>query len=185
MRKWLGLSNYTRALRPALEILNKVGNGLALPEYVREGALKLYKQCIARSLTRGRKRIALMSACIYVSCQGFNYPVGLNKLCKASQVSKSELVRSKKFIKRFIKLSEGVVEPGAYVSRYCYELGLGEGDVTDSLIYLKKLKLVNKSSQALAVTSIYFTGKSSIRKLARVSGLSKSYVWECIKMARA
>ena len=125
-----------------------------------------------------------MGACIYVSCQGFNYPVSLAGLCRACDVSKSELVRGKKFIKRFIRLNEGVVEPGAYVSRYCYELGLSEADVTESLINLNKLRLVNKSSQALAVTSIYFTGKASIRGLARVSGLSRSYVWECIKTAR-
>ena len=112
MSNWLGLSALIRCLRPGLVALNKIGNELDLPELVRINALKLYKHCIAKKLTQGRKRELIVSACLLISSQGHNYPLDVKSLCKACDCTRHELFKTKRFIKRFIKVSEGFVYQG-------------------------------------------------------------------------
>ncbi len=173
--------NYIRALKPALDLLNSINNNLDLPKRVSINALMIYKQCIIKKLTRGRKRESLISACIYISCQENDYPINFKKLCNACNVSRKELIRNKKFIKKFIQTSNQLISKEQYTTKYGYALKLSEEDITKALSIAKKIRL-NKSNNSIATISTYLTGKTSIRKLASISGLSKSHIEQLIKL---
>lgn len=161
---------------------NAVCNTLVLPRVVRHQSFNLYQQCLSKRLTQGRRLELIIGACIIISSRLLDYPVNLKQLCSACDCSKNNLFRNVKFVNRFFKV-KARVSPLAYVSRYCYELGFAEADKTKALSKLEKVNklLVNKSSSTKAAVSVYLTGRTSYRKLSRVSGLSKNHLNNCVK----
>ena len=103
MPDWLSYDNLMCGLSPAIVLINSVSNELSLPEIVVKNAVNIYRLCIVKKLTIGRKRESITGACVYISSQGVNYPIDLNKLCKVLEVDKKDLIRQKKFINRYVE----------------------------------------------------------------------------------
>ncbi len=185
---WMSYDKFVKDLRPALELFNSSCNTLDLPENVRKNALALYKQLIAKSLTEGRRRKLMLCASAYISCKEMNYPVNIPDLCKAFECKKTEMIRAMKFINEHVKTGKEMINPGEYVNRYCYELMLDEKKTTKSLKELDKTraKLENKSSQAVAAATVYTANKdkTSIRKIQRLTGVSKTCITNCLKILK-
>lgn len=170
-----------KALKNSLIVLNTIINELDLPKQVSKNSLNIYKLLIAKRLTRGRNRNELISACVYTVSQAANYPIDLNKLCKTSDSDKKGIIRQQKFIKRFIELKNNIT-PEQYMAKYSHELGLDEATKTKALKDLPKIN--NTKPEIIAATSIYLNSDKSIRKIARVTGLSKNAISANIKKVR-
>lgn len=163
-------------------IFNSVANELSLPRSVRYCSFNFYQRCLRMRLSQGRRLELIIGACIILCSKLSDYPFKLKRLCRACSCSKSDLFRNLRFINKFLKL-KARVSPEAYVSRYCYELGLSEADKTlalDNLEMVNKV-LFNKPGSTRAAVSVYLTGRASYRKLSRVTGLSKTHLNNCVK----
>ncbi|MBD3311991.1 hypothetical protein GF352_00860 [archaeon] len=163
-------------------VFNSVANELSLPRSVRYCSFNLYQECLGMRLSQGRRLELIVGACVILCSKLLDYPINLKRLCSACDCSKSDLFRNLRFINKFLKL-KALISPEAYVSRYCYELGLSEDDKTLALKKLKRVNevLINKSSSTRAAVSVYLAGRASYRKLSRVSGLSKTHLNNCVK----
>ncbi len=185
MPEWLSYDGLKRGLSPAIILLNKVTGELDLPSHVSDYSLRLYEILLRKKLTSGRKRESLVGACIYISCLGVNYPINLNKLCKVLDVSKKDLIHQKKFIKRFVVTNEQGITIESYINRYSYLLGLTQEQVTQSIRASKIIskKLINRKTTIISAVSVYIVmrHKISIRDVARLTGLSRSGIYEAYK----
>ena len=185
MPECLSYDNLERGLSPAIIILNKVSNGLNLPEHVNNYSIRLYEILLVKKLTGGRKRESLLGACVYISCQGTNYPINLNSLCKLLKVDKKELIRQKKFIKRFVVTNEQGITTESYINKYGYLLGLKQTEVSQAINLSKAVEkeLSNKTVPIKAATCLYLVvrNKISIRDMARATGLSRSGIYNAYK----
>lgn len=179
---------FLRNLKPALPVFNSICNTLNLSEQVRRNALSVYKQLIIKGLTKGRKRNVLISACIYLTCKEMNYPISLNGLCKACESNRTAMIKTLKKIKKCVKTEGAVITPEEYVNKYCYELGLSETEKTKTLKKLKEIseKLINKSSSAVAAVTVYTANKEkvSIRRIEKLTGVSRTQITNCLKIIR-
>jgi len=182
------LFSFERCLSPALVLLNQAINSLNLPNHVGRNAYNLYKRLILKKLTTGRKREGLVGACIYISCLGVNYPVNLEKLCKVLEIEKKELIRQKKFIKRFVVTNEQGITTESYINKYSYQLGLKQEEITqaEKIYKIIEKELINHKSGIKAAVSIYLAtrNKPSIRDMARTTGLSRSGIHEAYKKVK-
>ncbi|MFA5406801.1 MAG: hypothetical protein WC307_05595 [Candidatus Nanoarchaeia archaeon] len=185
MPEWLSYDPLRRGLNPAIVILNKASGELNLPDHVNNYSIRLYEMLLAKKLTVGRKRESLIGACVYISCLGVNYPINIDKLCKSLEIEKKELIRQKKFIKKFVVTNEQGITIESYINKYSYQLSLEQEEVTQSIRISKIIsqRLINRKIPIISAVSIYLVmrNKVSIRDLARLTGLSRSGIYEAYK----
>jgi len=179
---------YFSKRRPAISLIYSVANELGLSGKVVDFSTRLYLILLGKRLTVGRKREALVGACIYISCMGVNYPIKLVDLCRVLDVSKKELVRQKRFIKRHVDSNEQGFSVNAYINRYGFELGLSVAEVSQALRVFKIINesLINHKTSIIAAVCVYLAcrHKVSLRGLARLTGLSRSGIFEAYKRVK-
>ena len=185
MPEWLSYDKVQRGFNPAIGILNDVTNQLSLPSHIFDFSSRLYKKLVVMKLTSGRKREPLMGACIYISCLGTNYPIDFNRLCKILECEKKELIRQKKYIKRYVETNEEGITVESYINRYGYHLGLEQLEITQAnkLTKITEQELMNQTVKVKAATCLYLVARNkvSIRQVTRVTGLSISALHSTIK----
>jgi len=185
MPDWLNYDKLNRGFNPAMNILNDVTNQLNLPRHVHDYSSRIYKRLIMMKLTCGRRRESLMGACIYISCLGTNYPIDLNRLCKILECEKKEVIRQKKYIKRYVETNEEGITVESYINRYGYHLGLEQTEISHAMTLAKMVEqeLMNKTVRVKAATCIYLVARNkiSIRQVTRATGLSISAIHSSVK----
>ena len=173
-----------RSLVNAINALNEVSNSLDLPEHVGRDALGVYRQLLGKRLTSGRKRDILIGACVYLSCKEHDYPLNLKILCEVCECSKKELIRNKKFIKKFVETNEQLISTESYVRNYSNQLSLKPLEVTKAIRLAKSIsKESNSNNNVIATTATYLAArdKVSFRELSGISGLSTSIIHKSVK----
>ncbi len=177
----------TRSLTRGLAVFNDINNVLELPEHIIRHSLSIYEYLLRKGLTSGRKREALIGACIYASCIAENYPIILKQLCKAAGVTKKEIIRQKKHIKQFVMINERI-SAESYIQRYGYLLNLSHEEITTALKILKTKgsALKNKMPQIKAASCLYIAaqGKKSMREISKKTSLSINAIFSGIKMIK-
>ena len=186
MPDWLSYDNLMRGLSPAIVLINSVSNELSLPEIVVKNAVNIYRLCIVKKLTTGRKRESITGACVYISSQGVNYPIDLNKLCKVLEVEKKDLIRQKKFINRYVETNEEGITTEQYIHKYAFQLSLNQEEITHAINLHKQLSnyLINKKPEVIASTLIHLVSNASIRQVTRISKISNSILAQTLKELR-
>jgi len=188
MPDWVYYDKSNRGLIPALNLINSVSSELNLTKNVVEFSSRLYQILLNKKLTVGRKRESLVGACIYICCQGVNYPIKLKELCKSLDITNKELVRQKKHIKQHVETNEQGISIESYISRYGYELRLNNEEITqaEQIVKMISQKLINHKTDIKAAVSLYLAtrNKNSIRDIARTTGLSRSGIYEAYKKVK-
>lgn len=186
MPDWLSYDNLMRGLSPALVIINSVSNELSLPEIVVKNAVNIYRLCIVKQLTVGRRRESLAGACVFISCQGVNYPIDLIKLCKVLEIERKDLIRQKKFINRYVETNEEGITTQQYIYRYGRELYLDERTITQAIQLSNKFEesLINKKPEVIASALMHLVSNKSIRQVTRVSKISNNTLCTTLKEIR-
>jgi len=188
MPDWVYYDKENRALTPALNLINSVSSELNLTKNVVEFSSRLYQILLNKKLTVGRKRESLVGACIYICCQGVNYPIKLKELCKSLDITKKELIRQKKHIKQHVETNEQGISIESYIIRYGYELRLKPEEITiaEKTYKIIEKQLINHKPGIKAAVSLYLAtrNKNSIRDIARTTGLSRSGIYEAYKKVK-
>ncbi len=162
---------------------NKIANLMDLPEIVRNESINIYEYCKKKKLTRGRKKSIFIAACILIASKEVGYPINIKKLANVAETKIKDIIRNEKFIKRFLNYKIRIA-PENYLFKYANDLNLTEHEKSKALKILEKIKNLNKRPESLAAISIYLAGLSSLRKIAKISGLSKNHIWESSKMIK-
>ncbi len=162
--------SFKKAFMPAYAIIQQLKGEHYLPERVVRTALEVYKKLMNSKGTRGRNRDELVKACIMIASDNLNYPLMIKEW------KSRELMRQKRYVNRVTGLKQRRVEAHMYASRIGWELRLSEKEISEAI------KLCNDAyGTGIACAALNKACRVSLRKLARITGLSRNYVWRLSK----
>jgi len=165
------MKNFKKSFMPAYFIAQELMSKHSLPLRIVRNALDIYALLIRKKGTRGRNRETLIKACILIAAENMNAPL-LIKSWRTKQI-----LRQKRHIRRVLGIKPRQIESHMYVSLLSYKLGLAEQDIS------KALELVcDKHGVGFACAAIHLACGISLRKLARLTGLSRNYILRLKKL---
>ncbi len=134
LRKWHKRtsisSSMERNLAIALSELQRISSSLSLPKNIEEESALLYRKAVQKGLIRGRLIESVVAAVLYTICRKSGIPRTLDEIAEVSGISKKEIGRTYRFLKRDLGISMPLTNPVHYVPRFASELGLS-GEVQE------------------------------------------------------
>ena len=128
LRKWHRRSSVSssieRNLTIALGDLDRIASYLGLPANIKEAAALLYRKAVEKGLIRGRLIESVVAAVVYMVCRQYGIPRTLDEITEVSQVSKKEIGRTYRFLKKELYVDVPLTNPVYYVPRFASALGL-------------------------------------------------------------
>ena len=128
LRKWHKRasisSSMERNLTIALNELDRICSVLGLPANIKESAALLYRKAVEKGLIRGRLIESVVAAVLYTVCRQSSIPRTLDEISAVSGISKKEIGRTYRFLKRDLGIKMPLTNPVHYIPRFASELGL-------------------------------------------------------------
>ena len=139
--------------------LKRIGTNLNLPNYVREDAMRLYKEAFKRKLLRGRSINAMVAACLYLACRRKEIPRTLQEITNEASANDKDVRRSYTTLIREFNLKSPSTDPVSLIPRYINELGL-DSEIEQLTIkilkvYSSKYSVSGKDPKGLCAGAIY------------------------------
>ncbi len=186
IRKWqkrIRIASATdRNLASAFSNMGRVVSAMSLPKNVEEAAAAIYRKAVKSNLIRGRSIEGVVAASIYAACRQCNVPRTLDEVADASSVSRKEIGRTYRYMRRQLKLNLMPTSPQDYVPRFCSELKV-RGDVqirtNEILRDAKELEITSgKGPTGVAAAAIYIAtiqcnDRRTQRDVAEVAGVTE------------
>ncbi len=117
-----------RNLEQALTVLKRFCEKLVLPSYVRDEAIRIYREALRKGLVRGRSIVSMVAASLYAACRKLGVPVRLKKIAeisvmaydergetKALENAKKEVSRCYRLLLKELSLPVKLADPSIYV----------------------------------------------------------------------
>ncbi len=117
-----------RNLEQALTVLKRFCEKLVLPSYVRDEAIRIYREALRKGLVRGRSIVSMVAASLYAACRKLGVPVRLKKVAeisvmaydergetKALENAKKEVSRCYRLLLKELRLPVKLADPSIYV----------------------------------------------------------------------
>lgn len=146
-------------LQFALSEIDRMCNGLGLPENVKEISSAIYRRALDEDLIRGRSIESVAASAIYIAAKERNIPRSLDEVTKVSRIEEKKIGRAKRHISRELDLKVEPSDPKNYVPRFCSNLGLSKKveNMANELIdeAVDKGLLSGKSPTGFAAAAIY------------------------------
>ncbi len=128
LRKWHKRSSIASSIERNLTIamgdLERISSYLGLPANIREAAALLYRKAVEKGLIRGRLIESVVAAVIYMVCRQYGIPRTLDEISEISGISKKEIGRTYRFLKKELYVDVPLTNPIYYVPRFASALGL-------------------------------------------------------------
>lgn len=186
LRKWQArtriISSVERNLAQALNELDRLGDLLNLPSYVREEAARIYRDAVDKGLVRGRSIESVIAAAIYIACRIAKIPRSLDEIAKHTRVSRKEIARCYRLLLYELKIKVSTSDPSDYVPRIVHALGL-PGTVVKRAIELLNLAREKgitggKDPAGVAAAAVYIAAeelgiKKTQKEIAYVAGVTE------------
>ncbi|MFW9900885.1 MAG: transcription initiation factor IIB family protein [Candidatus Thorarchaeota archaeon] len=139
--------------------LKRIGTNLNLPNYVREDAMRLYKEAFKRKLLRGRSINAMVAACLYLACRRKEIPRTLQEITNEASANDKDVRRSYTTLIKEFNLKSPSTDPVSLIPRYINELGL-DSEIEQLTIkilkvYSSKYSVSGKDPKGLCAGAIY------------------------------
>lgn len=152
-----------RNLLTATVELKRLSFNLNLPGYIKNEALKLYKDTFKKKMIKGKSIKGMLAACIYFICKNKGVPRTFREIYEESPVSlKSLKICYKDLVNKF-KLKAQAINPINYIPRFISKLKLDfeiEKLSTKILqIYLKEKFINGKNPLGFCAGAIYLALK--------------------------
>ncbi|MCK4480763.1 MAG: transcription initiation factor IIB, partial [Candidatus Lokiarchaeota archaeon] len=104
--------------------LKRISTNLNLPIYIREDAMRLYREAFKKKLLRGRSINAMVAACLYLACRRKQLPRTLQEITNEAQANAKDVRRSYTTIIREFNLKSPSTDPVSLIPRYINDLEL-------------------------------------------------------------
>ncbi len=128
LRKWHKRSSIASSIERNLTIamgdLERISSYLGLPPNIREAAALLYRKAVEKGLIRGRLIESVVAAVVYMICRQYGIPRTLDEIAEVSGISKKEIGRTYRFLKKELYVDVPLTNPIYYVPRFASALGL-------------------------------------------------------------
>ncbi|MFX1357732.1 MAG: transcription initiation factor IIB family protein [Promethearchaeota archaeon] len=113
-----------RNLLIATTELKRIGSALNLPNYVKEEAMRLYREVFKRKLLRGRSINSMIAACIYFAIRKFKLSRTFQEVLDESAENDKDVRRCYRVLIRELNLKAPNTNPSSLIPRYIAELDL-------------------------------------------------------------
>lgn len=171
-----------RSLPETIRALDRYASFLELPKSIREEAGFICKKALERGFLRGRSIEALVAAAIYASCRISGVPRTLEEMSNVTGMPRKVVAKSYGALARVLQLRVPQSKPVDYISRFCSELGLGNGVQAEARRILKEiddvdgslsLSPIGTSAAAIYLASLACGERRPQKAIARVAGVSE------------
>lgn len=150
-----------RNLSQALNVLNRIGKALDIPQNVLERAAYVYRMALQRDLIRGRAIKSIMAAALYASIRYNEIPRTLSEVSEAADIEEPELNRDYTLLVRELKLRMPVVDPAKYIKKICAKVGLSKKVLVEAekIVRLAQKKGITsgKGPEGVAAAAVYYS----------------------------
>lgn len=170
-------------LRLAISFINDLLNKLHLPYFVKDDAIKYYKQLMQKKKIRKDKVRSISAALVYLVCRKSSIPLSFKRVASGSDIEKSELASS---YMETIELLKVEVPPPSIESLAIYiakKADLKPKTVALARKIANKLEkeiILGKDPNSIAAAAVYLAAKrkgeevekSKMAKIASVSDVT-------------
>jgi len=186
LRKWHKRASIStsmeRNLAIALNELDRICSVMGLPANVKEEAALLYRKAVEKGLIRGRLIESVVAAVLYTICRQKRIPRTLDEISVASGISKKEIGRTYRFLKRDLGIKMPLTNPVYYIPRFASELGLTGGvqekarEILEDAIV--KGLISGRGPTGVAAAALYIAGvmqgeRKTQKEVADVAGVTE------------
>ena len=166
-----------------LSAINTPCDRLALPQYVKQEIMNLFKKIRESGRSRGHRYNEVVATCILAICKRDHIPKKLVDIAKVTNVAKKRIFRSyQKYIDIFDEeCAKSFAEPSDYVAQISSKLDIDQNTVTKARNLLVAIKDSNSfigrspvsvSAAALYITCIYNGMPISQKRIAEAADIT-------------
>ncbi len=143
--------------------LKRISTNLNLPIYIREDAMRLYREAFKKKLLRGRSINAMVAACLYLACRRKQLPRTLQEITNEAQANAKDVRRSYTTLIREFNLKSPSTDPVSLIPRYINDLEL-DSEIEQLTIkilnsYKARFSISGKDPKGLCAGAIYLASK--------------------------
>ena len=151
--------------------LKRISTNLNLPIYIREDAMRLYREAFKNKLLRGRSINAMVAACLYLACRRKQLPRTLQEITNEASANAKDVRRSYSTLLREFNLKSPSTDPVSLIPRYINELGLDSEieQLTTKILnsYRAKFSISGKDPKGLCAGAIYLASRMKNKDLTQ------------------
>jgi transcription factor IIIB subunit 2 len=108
------------------KLIQEIGSQLRINNHCMDVAHNFYKMAVNQNITRGRNRIYVITACLYMTCRLEGTSHLLLDFSDVTQVNVFDLGRTLNFLTRTLKINLPTTDPCLYIVRFAVMLELGD-----------------------------------------------------------
>ena len=162
--------------------LKRISTNLNLPIYIREDAMRLYREAFKKKLLRGRSINAMVAACLYLACRRKQLPRTLQEITNEAQANAKDVRRSYTTIIREFNLKSPSTDPVSLIPRYINDLELDSEieQLTTKILnsYKARFSISGKDPKGLCAGAIYLASKiknkeTTQQKIVKTVGITE------------
>ncbi|TFG11145.1 MAG: hypothetical protein EU535_07625 [Promethearchaeota archaeon] len=163
--------------------LKRIASNLNLPDYVKEEAIRLYKEAFKNKLLRGRSINGMVAACLYFAIRIKKIPRTLQEILDETNASDKNVRRCYRTLVTELRLKSPNTDPIALIPKYISKLGLGleVHRMSTELInqYKSKVATSGKDPKGICAGAIYLATKilnqnfMTQKEIAQVIGVTE------------
>ncbi|MCK4380227.1 MAG: transcription initiation factor IIB [Candidatus Lokiarchaeota archaeon] len=162
--------------------LKRISTNLNLPIYIREAAMRLYREAFKKKLLRGRSINAMVAACLYLACRRKQLPRTLQEITNEAQANAKDVRRSYTTIIREFNLKSPSTDPVSLIPRYINDLELDSEieQLTTKILnsYKARFSISGKDPKGLCAGAIYLASKiknkeTTQQKIVKTVGITE------------
>lgn len=162
--------------------IDLVGQRMELPAVVLQEAERMYRECKARGVFRGRNLPSSVGATLYAACRRYSIPRTLGEVARGAGASRSEVGRVFKLLRRTIEIGVPTIGAKAFLTRYAEELALSQSVRSTVEAMLEEVdqspEVSGISAHGLVAALIYLASerageRRSRAQVARVSAVTE------------
>ena len=151
--------------------LKRISTNLNLPIYIKEDAMRLYREAFKKKLLRGRSINAMVAACLYLACRRKRLPRTLQEITNEASANAKDVRRSYSTLIREFNLKSPSTDPVSLIPRYINDLGLDSEieQLTTKILnsYRAKFSISGKDPKGLCAGAIYLASRMKNKDLTQ------------------
>ncbi|MBN3317200.1 TF3B factor, partial [Atractosteus spatula] len=140
----LGKESRAQTLQNGKRQIHNLGHQLQLNQHCMDTAFNFFKMAVSKHLTRGRKMMHVIAACLYLVCRTEGTPHMLLDLSDLLQVNVYVLGKTFLLLARELCINAPAIDPCLYIPRFAHMLEFGEKNHEVSMTALRLLQRMKR-----------------------------------------
>lgn len=169
-KSWL-YSTREKNLKQAYAKIELISSTLKIPNNTITEAQFIFKSAVDKGINRGRDNNSIIHASIYAACIINQIPKIPREIIRNTELTRSELLRAYKIIKKELNLQSATINPVDLVNRFGTRLKLKQETITQAIEIIENLqkqnKLEGKKPETIVAAAIYLSAKKNGEKITQ------------------